>query len=157
MRFILIDRITHWEPGRRAKAVKNIALSEDCFDDHYPLHPIMPGVLLLEGMAQLGGLLLEEGLARDGPRRVKALMSMVERAKFRKPAFPGDSLELEAEVMQVNEAGGKTAACVRRGGELLAECTLLFSFHEYSNPSLEQRRAETLALLMRDLPDHAGR
>jgi 3-hydroxyacyl-[acyl-carrier-protein] dehydratase len=157
MRFILIDRITHWEPGRRGKAVKNITLSDDCFDDHFPLKPIMPGVLLLEGMAQLSGLLLEEGVLRDSGRAVKALMSMVERAKFRKAAYPGDSLELEAEVQQVNEAGGKTAALVRRGDEVLAECTLLFSFHAYSNPRLEARRAETLALLMRDLPGHAQR
>lgn len=98
MRFILLDRITHWEPGRRGSATKNIALSDDVFDDHFPMKPIMPGVLLLEGMAQLSGLLLEEGVLAENGRKVKALMSIVEKAKFRKPALPGDRLEFHAEV-----------------------------------------------------------
>lgn len=57
MRFLLIDRITEWEPGKRASAVKNVSLSEDFFDDHFPLKPIMPAVLMIEGMAQLSGSL----------------------------------------------------------------------------------------------------
>ena len=154
MRFLLIDRITQWEPGRRGAAVKNVALSEDFFEDHFPLKPIMPGVLVLEGLAQLSGLLLEEGVRRDSDRRVKALMSIVERAKFRRPAYPGDRLEYVAEVISVNELGGKVAAKAFRDGELLAECALVFSFHEFDNPRLEARRAEVLALWTRDLtPD----
>jgi len=74
MRFLLIDRITLWEPGSRGSAVKNISLSEDFFEDHFPLKPIMPGVLILEGMAQLSGLLLEEGVRRESGRNVKALI-----------------------------------------------------------------------------------
>ena len=65
MRFFLIDRITRWEPGRAAEAVKNVALSEDFFDDHFPRRPVMPGALILEGMAQLSGLLLEAGLRAE--------------------------------------------------------------------------------------------
>ena len=65
MRFLLLDRITSWEPGVRASGVKNIALSEDFFDDHFPLKPIMPGVLILEGMAQLSGILIEEGVRKE--------------------------------------------------------------------------------------------
>jgi 3-hydroxyacyl-[acyl-carrier-protein] dehydratase len=146
VRFLLIDRITSWEPGRRATAVKNVSLSEDFFDDHFPLKPIMPGVLIVEGIAQLSGLLLEEGARRDAGRNVKALMSIIEKCKFRMPARPGDSLEYEAEVVSVNESGGKVAGRALLAGKVIAECSLVFSFHELDNPRLEARRAEVLAM-----------
>lgn len=146
MRFLLIDRITAWEPGVRARAVKNVALSEDFFDDHFPLKPIMPGVLMLEGMAQLSGLLIEEGVRAETGRNVKALMSLIEKAKFRRPARPGDRLEYTAEVDSVNELGGKARVEAHVDDELVAECTLVFSFHELQDPRLEARRAEILSL-----------
>ena len=62
MRFFLIDKITDWRVGTNAKAIKNVALSEDFFDDHFPRRPVMPGVLIIEGIAQLSGLLLEASL-----------------------------------------------------------------------------------------------
>ena len=154
MRFLLIDRITAWEPGRSASAIKNIALSEDFFDDHFPSKPIMPGVLLLEGMAQLSGLLIEEGVRRDEGRNVKALMSIVEKAKFRRPVRPGDSLEYVATVVSVNELGGRAAVKASCGGEVVAECSLVFSFHEIHNPRLEARRSEILGMWLEGLPAH---
>lgn len=146
MRFFLIDKITLWKPGVEGRALKNIALSEDFFDDHFPLKPIMPGALLVEGMAQLSGLLLEEGVRRETGRNVKALMSIIKEAKFRRPAVPGDLLEYRATVGSVNEMGGMARVKAYAGEELLAECTLLFSFHEIDNPRLEARRAEILSL-----------
>lgn len=151
MRFLLIDRITEWEPGKRGCAVKNVALSEDFFDDHFPLKPIMPGVLILEGMAQLSGLLLEEGVRQDQGRKVKALMSLVEKAKFRTPAYPGDRLQYVAEVVSTNDLGGKVGAKAVCGDHLIAECCLIFSFHEFDNPRLDARRAEVLSLWLRGL------
>ena len=62
MRFFLIDKISRWEVGALAEGTKNVALSEDFFDDHFPRRPVMPGVLVIEGMAQLSGLLLEASL-----------------------------------------------------------------------------------------------
>jgi 3-hydroxymyristoyl/3-hydroxydecanoyl-(acyl carrier protein) dehydratase len=156
VRFLLIDRITSWEPGSRGTAVKNVALSEDFFDDHFPSKPIMPGVLLIEGMAQLSGLLLEEGVRKDTGKNIKALMSIVERAKFRRPTYPGDTLEYEAQCVSVNEIGGRAKVQARIRGELVAECTLTFSFHEIHNEKLEARRAEVLALWMRGLNEHVG-
>lgn len=150
MRFFLIDRITRWEPGQRATAVKNVALSEDFFDDHFPLKPIMPGVLLLEGMAQLSGLLIEEGERARSRRNLKALLSLVDRAKFRQPVYPGDSLTYEAVVESANEAGATATVCARRDGTVVAECRLLFSFHRIDQPLLDERRAELLALWLRE-------
>lgn len=146
MRFFLIDRITSWQPGRTAEAVKNVALSEDFFDDHFPQKPIMPGVLILEGMAQLAGLVLEEGVAEQTGRKVKALMSIIEKAKFRVPAKPGDSLRYHAEVLSVNELGGKVAARAFVRDRLVAECSLVFSFHEFDNPVAEACRTRLLSL-----------
>ena len=151
MRFLLLDRITSWEPGNRGTAIKNIALSEDFFDDHFPLKPIMPGVLMLEGMAQLSGLLLEEGVRRESARNVKALISIIEKAKFRKPAYPGDSLEYEAEVKLVNELGGKVYARAKLDGKAIAECELVFSFHEIDSPRLDARRSEVLSFWLKDV------
>lgn len=151
MRFFLIDRIMAWQPGIAGSAVKNVALSEDLFDDHFPLKPIMPGVLMIEGMAQLSGLLLEEGVRRDSGRNVKALMSIVREAKFRKPVYPGDQLVYDATVQSVNELGGTTSVCATVNGEIAATCSLTFSFHVIENPRLEARRSQILALWLREL------
>jgi 3-hydroxyacyl-[acyl-carrier-protein] dehydratase len=151
MRFLLLDRITKWEPGLRGEAIKNVALSEDFFADHFPMRPIMPGVLILEGMAQLGGLVLEEGVRRRQNREVKVLMSIIEKAKFRQLVAPGDTLVYSAEVTAINEMGGKVAAQAMRTGSLIAECELLFSFHQIDNPHLEQCRREMLAFWLKDL------
>ena len=121
MRFILIDRITRWEAGKTATAVKNVALSEDFFDDHFPNKPILPGVLMLEGMAQLSGLLLEEAVFEQYDQRLKALLSQVAKAKFRSPVYPGDRLAYTAEIVSINELGGKTS--VRAGRTRLSSPT----------------------------------
>ena len=153
MRFLLIDKITSWEPGKSASAVKSIALSEDFFEEHFPGRPIMPGTLILEGMAQLAGLLLEETIRRPDNRPVKAVLSIVERAKFRSPAHPGDQLTYDAAIVSVNELGGKVEAKAQCGGEIKADCRLVFAFREFASPSLERRQQEVVSLWMRDLCD----
>lgn len=151
MRFMLIDRITAWEPGARAVAIKNVALSEDFFDDHFPQKPIMPGALMLEGMAQLSGLLLEEAAFDRYQLRIKALMSIVDKAKFRAPVYPGDRLEYTAEITSLNEIGGRTKIRAECEGELRAQCALVFSFHEFDNQRLQRRQQEVVELWRRGL------
>ena len=151
MRFLLIDKITSWQPGDRATAVKTVALSEDFFDDHFPLKPIMPGALLLEGMAQLSGILIEEGVHQETGQRVKALMSIVEKAKFRLPVYPGDALVYEAKVESVNDLGAKASVRAVRDGVVTAECRLVFSFHDLQHPKMEAHRDEVLSFWLRDL------
>lgn len=145
MRFLLLDRITSFYPGVKGTAIKNVALSEDFFEDHFPLKPIMPGVLMLEGMAQLSGLLLEEGVRKETGKSVKALMSIVESAKFRKPVHPGDTLEYLAEVLSTNELGGRISASAKVDGILVCECKLMFSFHKFEHHRLEERRSRILS------------
>src|SRR4030042_1755050 len=103
MRFFLIDKITDWNVGTDAKAIKNVALSEDFFDDHYPRHPIMPGVLIIEGIAQLSGLLLEASLKEKYGQSAKAIMAVLERTKFREIVRPGDTLIYHTELTSLNK------------------------------------------------------
>lgn len=135
MRFLLIDRITSWEPGRSGSASKNIALSEDFFEDHFPLQPIMPGTLILEGMAQLAGLLLVDAARRDTGRTHQVMLSIVDKVKLRQPARPGDTLEYRAEIVARNEVGGRVSVRATRGEEVVAEGTLTLSLREQEGPA----------------------
>ncbi len=148
MRFFLIDRITRWEPGALAEATKNVALSEDFFDDHFPRRPVMPGVLILEGMAQLSGLLLEAGLKQKYSKSAKAILTVLERTKFRSLVKPGDTLLYHAEVLSVNEAGGKVKASARRGDALVTSTELVFAFKYVDDPQLDEKRRRLMELWM---------
>ena len=106
MRFFLIDRITTWDVGKSATATKNVALSEDFFDDHFPRHPVMPGVLIIEGMAQLSGLLLEESLKQKFGKDAKAVLTVLERTKFRRMVHPGETLTYTTRVTNLSDLGG---------------------------------------------------
>lgn len=136
MRFLLLDRITAWDPPRSARAVKCVSLTEDALADHFPRDPMLPGTLILEGMAQLAGLLLEEAAASQAGR-IKALMTVVEKAKFRRRARPGERLEYVAEVISVNESGGKASVSATCDGEPCADARLVFAFAAYRNDRLD--------------------
>lgn len=146
MRFFLIDKITRWEPGVLAEGLKNVALSEDFFDDHFPRRPVMPGVLILEGMAQLSGLLVESGLEIKYSKNAKAVLTVLERTKFRAMVKPGDSLLYRAEVSSLNEAGGKVKAMARRGEEMVTSTEMVFAFKYLQDPMLDVRRRQLMSL-----------
>ncbi len=146
MRFFLIDRITTWEPGALAEGVKNVALSEDFFDDHFPRRPVMPGVLILEGMAQLGGLLLEASLLLRYAKSAKAVVTVLERTKFRAMIKPGDSLLYRTEVIGLNEAGGKIKATASLGDKQVTATEMTFAFNYLDDPLLDQKRQQLMAV-----------
>lgn len=149
MRFFMIDRITQWEVGRAAEAVKNVALSEDFFDDHFPRRPIMPGVLMIEGMAQLAGLLLEASLTEKLGLDAKALLTLLERTKFREPVRPGDSLTYRAEVLSVNRNGGKVSTSAIREDRVVVTTGMVFVFKQVDDPLLAEKRAALMSMWMR--------
>jgi 3-hydroxyacyl-[acyl-carrier-protein] dehydratase len=146
MRFFLIDRITRWEAGASAEARKNVALSEDFFDDHFPRRPVMPGVLILEGMAQLSGLLLEASLQQKYAKNAKAVLTVLERTKFRSLVKPGDSLTYHAELLSVNEAGGKVKASAHRSGSLVTSTQMVFAFKYVDDPQLDEKRRRLMEI-----------
>jgi len=149
VRFFLIDRITTWDVGTAAEAVKNVALSEDFFDDHFPRRPVMPGVLMIEGMAQLAGLLLEATLKAKHDRDAKAILTIIERTKFRGMVWPGDTLLYRAEVTSVNPEGGKAAVRARRDGRVVVTTAMVFAFKYIDDPLLDSRRASLLKMWMK--------
>ena len=148
MRFFMIDRITTWDVGRLAEAVKSVALSEDFFDDHFPRRPIMPGVLMIEGMAQLAGLLIEATLKEKHAMDAKALLTVLERTKFREPVRPGDTLTYRAEVVSVNRSGGKATAQATCNGRVVATTGMVFVFKQVDDPLLAETRASLMKIWM---------
>ena len=103
--FLLIDRIVELEPLKRIVAIKNVTINEPFFQGHFPGAPVMPGVLIIEAMAQAGAVLL----FREVPDRENKLMyfAAIEEARFRKPVTPGDQLRLEIEVIKYRSGYGK--------------------------------------------------
>ena len=96
--FLLVDRILEIQGTRKIVGLKNVTINEPFFQGHFPGHPIMPGVLIVEAMAQTGGLLLMEQV-KDRDNKVVYFMSL-DAVKFRKPVVPGDQLRMEVEMLQ---------------------------------------------------------
>jgi 3-hydroxymyristoyl/3-hydroxydecanoyl-(acyl carrier protein) dehydratase len=144
MRYVLLDRITSLEPPELATGVKCVSLADDIFVDHFPGHPVMPGALILEALAQLGGVLVEATLRQRGRADLHALLTMVEKGKFKKMVRPGDRLELEAHGVHASEDGGRVRAVAKLDGELAAEAELTFVFARVTEPKLLERRREVL-------------
>lgn len=146
MRFFMIDKITRWEVGRAAEALKNVALSEDFFDDHFPRRPVMPGVLMIEGMAQVSGLLLEASLAEKFGKDAKAVLTLLERTKFRDLVRPGDSLVYRSEVTALNANGGKVSVQALRDGQPVVTSGMVFAFIYVDDPELSRKRQALMEL-----------
>lgn len=97
--FLLVDRVTEIQPGQKLVAYKNVTINEPFFDGHFPGHPVMPGVLILEALAQASAILAYKSENMDPTQKVTYLMG-IDAAKFRKPVLPGDRLQLEVEVLR---------------------------------------------------------
>lgn len=151
MRFFMLDKIIEWELGERAKAIKNISLSEDFFDDHFPRHPIMPGVLVIEALAQLSGLLLEATVERDHKKKVKALLTLLEKVKFRNISKPGDTLLLNSEIVSVHEDSGKVKTIAKVDEKVIAETGMIFVWVSLEDPELEKKRQQLLNFWLQGL------
>lgn len=129
--FLMIDRIIEIEGTRRVVGLKNVTINEAFFQGHYPGEPIMPGVLVLEAIAQVGGILLSQELEHKG--KVAVLLSM-DKVKFRRAVRPGDQLILEAESLHIRSATGHVKGRALVAGELAAEAEIKFVLRDAEAP-----------------------
>ncbi len=120
--FLLVDRIVELEPGRRVAGIKNVTYNEPFFQGHWPGRPIMPGVLIVEAMAQTAGVLI----ARSSPSHRHALLVSIDGVKFRRPVVPGDQLRLEVEGVRTTGRATQVRALARVGDRVAAEGRIRF-------------------------------
>lgn len=120
--FLLIDRVVELTRAKRIVAIKNVTINEPFFNGHFPGYPIMPGVLVVEAMAQAGCILLLHEVADREKKLV--LFSGIEAAKFRRPITPGDQLRLEIDVLSFRSRGGRMEGKAFVDGKLACEATL---------------------------------
>ncbi len=122
--FLLVDRIIELEPLKRAVGIKCVTANELFFQGHFPGHPVMPGVLLLEAMAQVGGVAM---LYPDENRGKLALFAGIDNAKFRRPVVPGDQVRMVAEVTRLKGSIGKVFGQAFVEDQLAAEGEFMFA------------------------------
>lgn len=120
--FLLVDRILEIEEGKRIVGLKNVTINEPFFQGHFPGHPIMPGVLIIESMAQVGGMLLMRTIA-DPTSKVVYFMSL-DNVKFRRPVKPGDQLRLELDVLQMRGTMCKMRGVATVDGQVVTEAEM---------------------------------
>lgn len=123
MRWIWIDRFVAFAPGKSATAVKSLSWAEDHFADHYPGYPVMPAPLILEGLAQTGGILVGEA----NEFREKVVLAKVPFARFVREAGPGEQLTYHAEVVDLRPEGAVVRGRVTSGPDLVAEAEIFFA------------------------------
>lgn len=120
--FLLIDRIVDFEPGERAVGLKNVSINEPQFQGHFPSFPVMPGVLIIEAMAQTAAILVVQTLGKEAEGKLVYFMS-IDDARFRKPVVPGDALYIHIEKQQVRRNVWKFRAQAKVEGRVCAEAT----------------------------------
>ena len=121
--FLLIDRVLEIEPGKRIVGLKNVTMNEPFFQGHFPGLPIMPGVLIIEAMAQMGAVAILELPALKGKI---ALLAGIDQARFRRQVVPGDQLRIEVTVIKLRSTVGKSKALAYVNDDLAAEAELMF-------------------------------
>jgi len=127
--FLLVDRIVELEPEKRIVGLKNVTINEQFFQGHFPGAPVMPGVLIVEAMAQVAGVLIY----RDLPDREKKLIYFtgIENARFRQPVVPGDQLRIEMELLSRRNNFGKMQGRATVDGKLVADAVVLFAIIDH--------------------------
>ena len=120
---VLIDRVVEMDGDKRAVGIKNVTINEPFFQGHYPGTPVMPGVLIVEAMAQLSGILLSRKLEHTG--KIPMLLSL-DKVKLRRPAVPGDQLIIESENIRVKARTGHVKCRAYVGEQMAAEAIIKF-------------------------------
>ena len=127
--FLLVDRVKELVPGEKIVALKNVTINEPFFQGHFPGQPVMPGVLIIEAMAQVGGILAYETADPENQNRLIFFMGM-DKVRFRKVVVPGDQIIFEAKILKFRRKVAKMAGAAFVDDQLVAEAELMASFGE---------------------------
>ncbi|HET7656910.1 MAG TPA: 3-hydroxyacyl-ACP dehydratase FabZ [Bacillales bacterium] len=122
--FLLIDRILEVEEGKRAVGIKNVSANEDFFNGHFPDYPVMPGVLIVEALAQTGAVAI---LQSEENRGKLAFFAGIDKCRFKRQVKPGDQLRLEVDILRLRGSIGKGKGVATVDGEVAAEMELMFA------------------------------
>ncbi|MDX6154092.1 3-hydroxyacyl-ACP dehydratase FabZ [Marinococcus sp. PL1-022] len=122
--FLLVDKIIEVEPGERAVGIKNVSANEEFFNGHFPDYPVMPGVLIIEAIAQAGGVAL---MQQEDMKGKLALFAGIDECRFKGQVMPGDQLRLEMEVTKQRRSIVKGKGTASVDGKVVAEADLMFA------------------------------
>jgi 3-hydroxyacyl-[acyl-carrier-protein] dehydratase len=123
MRWLWIDRFVEFESGKRARAVKNLSWAEDHYRDHFPGYPVMPASLILEGLAQTGGILVGEA----NQFQEKVVLAKIPSARFQREALAGEQLIYDVELLHLRQEGASVKGQVTAGNAVIAEAEIFFA------------------------------
>lgn len=123
--FLLVDRVLELEEGKRAVAIKNVTINEEFFNGHFPNYPVMPGVLIVEALAQVSAIIM---LTKGGNQGRLGLLAGIDNCRFKKQVKPGDQLRLEVEITRLKGVIGKGRGIATVDGEIACETELIFAF-----------------------------
>jgi 3-hydroxyacyl-[acyl-carrier-protein] dehydratase len=127
---LLVDRVLELEPGVRIAAIKNVSVNEPHFQGHFPGHPVMPGVLIIEALAQAAAVLTYVTMKTSYPEGTLFLFAGIDGARFKRPVEPGDQLRLEATMDRVKRGVGKFTCRALVDGDLACEAELMCALHK---------------------------
>lgn len=122
--FLLVDRITELEEGKRAVGYKNVSANEEYFNGHFPDYPVMPGVLIVEALAQVGAVAM---LIKEENKGKLAFFTGIDKCRFKRQVKPGDQLKLEVEIIRLKGPIGKGKATATVDGEIACEAEIMFA------------------------------
>jgi 3-hydroxyacyl-[acyl-carrier-protein] dehydratase len=136
--FLLIDRVLELEPGKRIVAIKNVTINEPYFVGHFPHIPVMPGVLMIEALAQAAGVLSFETLGRRSDASSVFYFVGIDGARFKRPVVPGDQLRLEVEILRFARSISKFRGVATVDGAVAAEAELMCTLRDVAPPQSGQ-------------------
>ncbi|MCS0543068.1 3-hydroxyacyl-ACP dehydratase FabZ, partial [Aeromonas veronii] len=125
--FLLVDRILEMEDGKRALGIKNVTANEEFFNGHFPGYPVMPGVLIVEALAQVGAVAM---LKKEENKGRLAFFAGIDNCRFKRQVVPGDQLRLEVEITRLRGSIGKGKGIATVDGELVCETEIMFALGE---------------------------
>jgi 3-hydroxyacyl-[acyl-carrier-protein] dehydratase len=161
VRFFLVDRVTEVVVGERVRGAKCVTLTDEVLHDHFPDHPIFPGTLLVEAVAQLAGYLLEatfdaEARAAGDEARLtsplRAILTKIDDARFYEAASPGDRLDLEARISSIMGTAAQVKGEVKIDGKRAARVGLTFVLRAVDSPRVHEQRRALYRIWARSLP-----